>query len=158
VKLIIDPSCEPVEGALLYRVDEYSFATEPEPPSQGSCLTLNNTVQLIVDRTRNQVLNVEGYCPIARWRRARLIPPPHSVAGLRVEGAEFLPGAGVAIAQGEAMWPGHIDWKTGWVLLETPDERSPDHEEAVEFAPGSIAVLNEGKLVALWLHPEKLPG
>jgi hypothetical protein len=67
----------------------------------------------------------------------------------------MVPGVSIALDPPEMPWPVLVDAQTGWIRI---GQRGPEEDrEGVEFAPGAAAVLDDGRLVALWLHPERLP-
>src|SRR5262249_50821309 len=106
----------------------------------------------------NRIVFVTGFCPYQSWRPARLTVPRFTRAALVVEtDRELTPGVSTRLNSREARWPTLVDARAGWVCLEMPGGRAPLELRAVEFAPGCVAVIDNGQLVALWLHPQELP-
>ena len=133
---------------LLYRRAEYSFDVDPRPEDAAASLSLNE-VELEID-ARGRVLCVTGYCPYLTWLETSLSPPPFASGGLAAiipEGVQA--GASIDLDADIVRWPVYLN-REGWVCVGNPAERG---DEAVGFAPGSVAVLSRRYLVALWLHP-----
>lgn len=146
---------EPIGGTLVYREADYAFDTEPRPSTSGSSFTVNE-LELMLDDEEEGVLFVTGYCPHVGWRRAKLRAPLSRPGLLRGQHPpEAMAGGAVALNAREDRWPVLVDERNGWVRLGHGDPNMD--REAVNFAPGAIAVLDAGHLVALWLRPEKLP-
>jgi len=146
----------PAAGSLVYRAAEYSFATQPRPPSSGASLTINEIELMLGAEDRQQALFVEGYCPFQSWNKAVLRPPRARRGILRGElTGPVMPGVAIAVSSKDIRWPVHVDPETGWVRLGAG---KPELDPAgVAFAPGAIAVLECDQLLALWLRPERLP-
>jgi hypothetical protein len=136
----------PVHGRLVYRRGDRGLDVEPHPDSGGTSLLVNDT-QIELDEDARLVY-VWGYCPHESWQPARLEPPRSSLGRLSYSGQAIIPG--VSIRLNEQRWPVLFDDSTGWICLGDPAARG----DAVEFSPGATAVLNDGSLQALWLHPE----
>lgn len=136
----------PIVGQLIYRPDEHSIDVEPRP-EQGVASLLVNDVQIEVDEGGN-LIYVWGLCWHESWKPARLDPPTAAPGLLRYVGAEVVPGISRRLNAG-SHWLVSYDASSRWLCVG--DESSGG--EAVEFAPGSVAVLNEAQLVALWLRP-----
>jgi len=147
---------QPVAGKLVYRAAEYAFATEPRPVTCGTSFTINELELMMDDEEHRRVVLVEGYCPQPGWRASVLRPPVARPGILRGEAESPLPAGGaIAVHLKDDRWPVLVDLAAGWVRL---GKGAPDEDrEGVQFAPGAIAVLENGRLRALWLHPERLP-
>jgi hypothetical protein len=157
MKLVADPGKEVSRVALVYRAKDYAFSAEPRPADADTSLSVND-LELMVDGRDNRVVFVTGYCPHQAWRPAKLTVPQFRRAGLVVEtDRELPPGVSTRLNSREARWPVLVDARAGWVCLEMPGAREAAGLDAVEFAPGCLAVLDDGQLVALWLHPKELP-
>ena len=135
---------------LMYRPEEYSFDVEPKPQSGGSSLLVND-LQLEVDDD-GRIIYVWGLCPYHAWSEKSLNVPCARSGALMVDiPDDLVPGISIRITR--ERWPVAVDRRSGWVRLGS-DEAG---DEAIEFAPGSIALLSDGRLVSLWLHPCSLP-
>jgi len=138
------------DGRLVYRRAEYSFDTESRPNGRGISVSINE-VQLFVDDD-GRVIYVSGYCPFQGWGRTALGPPGFISAGLVI--ADLNPrsiqsGMAFGLNDLSSRWAVYVN-PDGWVCVGNPEARG---EQAIEFAPGSVAVLKGDTLVALWLHP-----
>lgn len=140
----------PRAGTLIYRAGEYSLVTEPNPGSFTALLV--NDVHIEVDED-GTALSVWGLCPHPSWIPRNLTPPAAVEGGLRAAGAALVPGVGIRLNPG-ARWSVFVDRACGWLCAGEPD--APPGE-AVRFAPGAVAVLRDGRLVALWIRPAQLP-
>lgn len=147
---------EPVVGRLIYRVEDYAFATEPRSVTSGASITINE-IELMLDEERQPcVVFVEGYCPHPGWRTAVLRPPLAHVGLLRLLAERPITAGSVTAMQAKGdRWPTLVDRAAGWIRVGhgNPDD---DHR-GIQFAPGAVGVLEGDRLRALWLHPECLP-
>lgn len=144
-----------LRGAVIYDTQYHSFdfvPAEPRDESSVSSVLLDDLELEISDLHR--VLWASGYCPYAYWKRARLVPPM-SRSGRLVAAIDppVVPGASVRIAR-PGIWPVIFDPNSRWVCIGSAEPAVQD--EAVEFAADSIAVVRNGTLSALWLHPMDL--
>lgn len=137
---------------LVYRRSEYAFDTEgPRPPECKASISINEVQLEYGDDKR--VRCVTGYCPYQGWKSTSWSPPDYSIAALIVLSPQKITaGAATGLNDLNSRWPVYINAE-GWVCLGEPSERG---EQAVEFAPGSVAVLRGDTLVALWLRPAML--
>jgi len=147
---------QPVAGKLIYRAADYAFDTEPAPTTCGASFAVNELQLMLDDEEQQRVVSVEGYCPYPGWRPAVLRPPVARAGILRGAGeGRVAAGSAIGVNSTNDRWPVLVDPAAGWVRVGKGD---PDEDcEGVEFAPGAIAVLEEDRLRALWLHPDRLP-
>jgi hypothetical protein len=151
IKLVINPLREITDTTLVYVPGDFSFNVIPLPRNAPGTL-LFGTLELHVELTDYCIVYVWGYAPHLGWKPAVLNPPSSKRAALIVTGTEFQPGIGRELAApGEKQ--GYVDINTGWVCLGNPSVQG----EAIEFAPGCIADIKDGRLLTLWLHPKELP-
>lgn len=135
----------PIEGRLVYRRSEQQVDTEP-PTDEGFASLLVNDVQ--IELTDAGLLrHVWGYCPDSSWTRQSLDAPKAEVGCLAFRG-NLVPG--VSRRLNAERWPVGRDESTGWICIGD----CTANFEAVAFAPGAIAMLASGEIVALWLKPE----
>jgi hypothetical protein len=153
INFTVDFSCQIDDGVLVYRPQDLAFSVEPRPKSADSSLVVN-TIELMVNRSNNQLVFVEGYCPYQGWKHKSLEPPVSQEGVLRISGVELKRGVAEPINSPGTYWEVHVDIATGWVCVGSEHTSGMT---AIEFARGCIAVLKEGNLVALWLHPRELP-
>lgn len=137
---------KPVHGRLVYRRNDRSFDVEPCPEGGVTSLQVNDT-QIELDEDGN-LIYVWGFCPHELWDPAQLQPPRSLPGRLSYSDKDIIPG--VSIRLNEQRWPVLFDESTGWLCIGNPAARG----EVVEFSPGATAVLDDGSLRALWLHPE----
>lgn len=146
---------QPERGKLVYRDTEYAFDTKPRPETCGASFTINELELMLDDEERQRVLFVAGYCPHSGWRPAVLNPRVAGRGLLRGFGTRVTAGGAIALNSRDDRWPVLVDGRSGWIRL---GRGSPDGDgDGTEFAPGALAVLEGDRLVALWLHPERLP-
>jgi len=110
-----------------------------------------NTVQLWFDDD-GRILFVDGYCPQQGWLQTPHHVPTYINAGLLVVNPEpksVQSGTAVRLNDLSNQWQVHVNTK-GWVCIGDPADHG---DEAIEFAPNCVAVLNGDSLVALWLRP-----
>jgi hypothetical protein len=136
----------PEPGQLVYVESDHGLNTVPSRETPGSSLEVGG-LALLLGEDGERVVGVAGQLP-RQGRHAAILRPPSARPGrLRVLGA---PDAGAAAAS----WPVHEDERTGWIRI---GEGSPwEDGKGVWFAPGAIAVVDDGRLRALWLRPERV--
>ncbi|MEK7528602.1 MAG: hypothetical protein AAB592_02465 [Patescibacteria group bacterium] len=149
---------EPIQGKVIFRSEEYSFDFEPRASGGGQSIAIND-LQLEFDLETFQILYIYGLCTYCLyWKQSILYPPPASHGKFFAEfmtNKEILPGMSYGYTE-PAEWPVYVDFDSGWVCIGQPEVAQKI--QAVEFATNSIAVLDNGKLIAIWLRPEDLLG
>jgi hypothetical protein len=149
----ITPGRPPTAGRLVYQTGDFAFATIPRPTGCVSSVSINE-LELMLDEETQRVVFVTGYCPRVGWQPDALQVPTRRAASLvAVLQEEAVPGTSIPLNDGR--WPVLVDWGSGWIRLGRGDP-SDDHA-GVEFAPGAVAILKEGELIALWLKPDLSP-
>ena len=144
----IIPGPIPFNGRLFYRKGEHSFDVEPQP--EWFATVVVNYLELAFDESKI-VLCVWGYCPYTLGEKVRLSPPERCRGKLVISSnVEWMRGCGRRLVDGKGWWPRYFDPKIGWVCLGNPKFVSG---EVVEFAPDCVAVLDAGRLRAIWLRP-----
>jgi hypothetical protein len=138
---------KPADGRLVYRSSDYSLDVEPRRGT-GLVSLLVNDVQIGVDED-GTLLHVWGYCPRESWKQTRLDVPTASPSKLRMPDIDIVPGASKRLNPLKR-WDTAFDASSGWLCIGNASSRG----EAVAFAPGAIAVVENGELAALWLHPQ----
>jgi hypothetical protein len=107
-------------------------------------------LELAVDEDYLTVSRVTGFLPPDYWIHCQLEEPKALSGELKVSGDIEM---GVAVGLVEAgEWPVYFDDSTGWICVGHPESKRGD--VSAEFATGSVAVVNDRMLRALWLHPE----
>jgi hypothetical protein len=153
-------SPSPVSGHPLYAGEDYAFnfrmdlrEKENRVGKHGTTSFVVGTLQLEVAVDNPFCLYVWGYCPMGRWERSSLSPPMAQRGSLRASYEKSLiSGVSVGI---EEMMPANywFDPDSGWFCAGTTEAASPG-AQAVEFASGCLAVVADGRLLSLWVHPE----
>jgi len=150
MKFAIDDSVWNRGSELVYRAQEYSFDSDPRPEGCISSVVVND-LELEVD-DEGVVICVTGLCPHLAWQRTERAPPPARRHVLRVIDQEWVPGISKRLTSpGE--WPMFVNRSVGYVCVGSPEGRGV----GIEFAPGCVAVLQDGQLLALWLRPKGIP-
>jgi hypothetical protein len=152
MRLVVDRTKRVVDSVLVYKMQEYAFATEPRPAGADTSLSANE-VQLMVSGKDHQLLFVTGYCPYQSWHQTFLHVPSFTRAGLVVAEIDLQPGISIQLNRREARWPVQVDVQSGWVCIGDAQSKG----EGIEFAPGCVAVILDGQLVAIWLQPKEIP-
>ncbi len=138
---------------LIYHSEQYSFDVEPRTETGITSLVIND-LQLEIDES-GRILCAWGFCPYQNWKYTDSLPPSFTPGSLAIDiEIEIVPGVSHRLTKpGE--WPIFVNSKAGWVCVGKLD--SPHRANSVEFSTNSIAVLEDGLLKAIWLHPEQLP-
>ncbi len=137
----------PVSGRLVYRRSERSLDLEPRPV-KGVTSLLVNDVQIEVDED-GRLLYVWGLCPHESWATARLDAPTMKPGRLQFVNGPLTPGVSKRLNQ-HGRWSVIYDEASKWLCIGDASVKA----EMIEFAPGALAMLNDGELTALWLHPD----
>lgn len=153
MRFIVDKTREPRDLTLVYLPRDYAFSAEPRPADCAYAVGIND-LELMIDEEELIIVFATGYCPHPSWQPAKLRPPRAIRAVLLAEAdTALLPGRTVGLTARDQRWPVFVDVENGWVCLGPPDRAG----RAIEFASGCVAVLEEGALVSVWLHPKELP-
>ena len=150
-------------GKVTYSSEDHSFDFERHNDLGLSVVTslviFHDYIQLDIDHT-GRILWVWGLCPHQSWKPTKLLPPisMHGILNVNLNDiqnidGEITPGVSIRVPEAES-WPVFVNKKQEWVCIGEPNISVL--YEAVEFASHTIAVLVEGKLKAVWLHPETL--
>jgi hypothetical protein len=140
-----------VNGALIYRPDEYSFDVEPVPAGFTSILV--NDLSLEVDRS-GRMVSVWGLCPHPGWERAHLLSPSADICDIFVVADTPLQGGVSQRLNPEQRWPVLADTESGWVCVRS----SQTGRSNAAILPGAILELDDaGQLCAVWLKPQTFP-
>lgn len=135
---------------LIYDRESYAFITEGCDEDHAS-ISIND-LQLAIDETR-RIMYVWGLCPLINYELTTEFPQHYSSHTLIAElGKE--PEPGVAYGLNKDRWPIYINKEKGWVCIGNPQVQG---KKLIKFAPDCIATIENDEIIALWLHPEKLP-
>ncbi|MEL7648771.1 MAG: hypothetical protein AAGU76_11800 [Sedimentibacter sp.] len=135
-------------GSLIYCKDENSF--DFVPSNNADILLLVGYLHIGVDSETMTVQQVWGFQPYEGWIKKTLSIPDFIEGELMVEG-DILPGMSYRVNGGEN-WTAQFDSQTGWVCIG--ESEKVNRASFIKFADNTIAVINEGKLIALWLKPK----
>lgn len=138
---------QPVGGRLVYRRSECSLDVEPIPAG-GVAALLVNDVQIEIDED-GRLIFVWGLCPRAAWITASLQPPGADAGRLQLVGGTVIPGVSRRLNP-VGRWAVFHDPGSRWLCIG----RASGTGDGVAFAPGAIAQVDGGELIALWLRPE----
>jgi hypothetical protein len=152
MRIVVDSTKSVVNSVLVYRMQEFAFGAEPRPEHADSSVSLNE-VQVMVSTEDNQLLFVTGYCPYQSWHQSPLRVPTFIRRALVITDVELQPGVSIQLNRGDERWRVQVDTRSGWVCLGNAELESL----GVEFAPGCVAMLLDGQLIALWLRPKEIP-
>jgi hypothetical protein len=134
-------------GSLIYCKEENSF--DFVPSNNADILLLVGYLHIGVDSETMTAQQVWGLQPYESWINKTLDIPNYIEGELMVEG-DIVPGMTYRIEESEN-WTAQFDSGTGWVCIgESEKVKSTSF---IKFADNTIAVINEGKLKALWLKP-----
>lgn len=149
-KLILDDDTRPWPGTLVYNAEDFSFDTLRRT-QEGESSLLVNDLQIELDE-ESRLLFVWGLCPASAWNQIDAAVPPAKPGVLRLEGGPMIPGTSRRL-NAESRWSVGVNSGAGWVCVG--DESA--HGDVIQVGPGAVAVLDDGKLRALWLRPVVLP-
>lgn len=152
MKFLIQKPQEDQTFSLVYRAEDYSFDIEPLNGTGDTSIMIND-LQLEIDH-EGKIMYVWGFCPLIQYKETEESPQKyksHSLVALL--DSPPIPGISYRLNE-DRRWPIYINERKGWVCLGNP---TIIDKKLIEFAPNSIATMDGQELVAVWLHPEKLP-
>lgn len=149
MRFSIDNNIAIQDRLLTYLTDEYSFNIEPATNEVEFEVLINN-LNLTVSQGNN-VVQVMGMCSHEGWIPADFEVPKYAGGALKVL-TDLEPGFSYRLNK-DKNWQVFVNKKTGWICIGNPTHKS----NAVEFCKNCIAVLDNEKLVAIWLKPKRLP-
>jgi hypothetical protein len=151
MKFLIGKPQEDQNFSLVYQ--SYYFDTEPRATGDYDRSILINYLELELDEM-GRTICIGGYQPLTKYEETDEAPTNYQAQSLVVVlGEPAVPGVLHRLNK-DAMWPIYINKKKGWVCLGNP---KTDDKQLIEFAPGCVATIEGQELIALWLHPKKLP-
>lgn len=144
------PSTRIANSALVYRVDEYSFARVPQ--HENFCSVLVNDLNLELNK-HGLVVSIWGLSPYMNWR-ARALSPPSAQFGDVV----FIPDKplvrGISVRLESERWPVWVDKSSGWVRMDGGCNATTSVKI---FADVILEVDSAGRLCSIWLKPDRVP-
>lgn len=134
-------------GSLMYYRDENSF--DFIPSNNTDIFLLVGYLHIGIDSETMTAQQVWGLQPYEFWIKKTLDVPNFILGELMVEG-DIVPGMTYRI-EGCENWTTEFDSETGWVCIG--ESKKIINDLFIKFADDTIAVINNGKLKALWLKP-----
>lgn len=134
------------KGELLYIGQEYSLYFSLPCPNIDVGIAFGESTELGVVLELNEIVNINGYSPKSSWIRQHL-NFPNSRKGCLLVNFERKPNKGECLSLDPHCLT-YYDEKAGFICIG--DYRLEDSDDSVEFADNIIAVVREGKLVAVW--------
>lgn len=152
MKFLIQEPQEDQNFSLVYRPEDYSFDVEPLDGTGDTSIMIND-LQLEID-DEGKIMYVWGLCPLIKYEETDEFPFKYKTASLvALLGKLPVPGISYRLNEGQR-WPIYVNKEKGWVCLGDPNTKG---EQLIEFAPNCVATMDGQELIAVWLHPEKLP-
>ncbi len=152
MKFLIREPQEDQNFSLVYRPEDYSFDVEPLDGTGDTTIMIND-LQLEIDH-EGKVMYVWGLCPLIKYEETDEFPFKYK-SGSLVALLDKPPVLGISYRLNEDQkWPIYVNKKKGWVCLGDPNTKD---KQLIEFAPNSVAAMDGQELIAVWLHPERLP-
>ena len=150
MKFFIQERTKKQNTSLLY--GDYWFYMEPYD-KYGFTSILVNDIELNVN-DEGRITDVCGYCPLIEYKETNEFPEDYKNYSLIVILDNLpVPGASVRLTDVKG-WPMYINKKKGWVCIGNPDT---ENKQLIEFVPHCVATMEGQELIAVWLHPQKLP-
>lgn len=146
------PSTGSARFDVIYRIEDYSFDASPRPQGGLTSLAINE-IQIDVARD-GRLLYAWGYCPYLGWKETTATPEATGEYVITLADEELEQGVSIKLNP-DKRWPAYVNYRTGWVGILESTERL-DRPGAL-FAAGSMALLDDARLVGLWLHPRSVP-
>jgi hypothetical protein len=148
MRFILQPTNVSADFHLIYRNEEHSFDIEPFIGGGISSIMINY-LQLEIDEN-GKILYVWGYCPLIKFEETNKFPKNYKFGKLfALLDEPIIPGISHRLNEEEA-WPVYINKKRQWICLGNPEI---DNKQLIQFAPNSIAVLENNTIIAIWLNP-----
>ncbi|MDR3624159.1 MAG: hypothetical protein P4L16_03345 [Chlamydiales bacterium] len=152
MKFLIQKPQKDQNFSLIYRPEDYSFDVEPLNGTGDTSIMIND-LQLEIDH-EGKIMYVWGLCPLIKYEKTDEFPFKYKTGSL-VALLDKPPVLGISYRLNEDQrWPIYINRKKGWVCLGNPKTKD---KQLIEFAPNCVATMDGQELIAVWLHPEKLP-
>lgn len=152
MKFLIQEPQEDQNFSLIYRNEDYSFDREPHDGTGFTSIMIND-LQLEIDE-EGKIIYVWGLCPLILHEETNEVPSEYKACSLvALLNRPPVPGISYRLNE-DKRWPIYINKKKGWVCLGNPETKN---KQLIEFAPNCVATMDGQELIAVWLHPEKLP-
>lgn len=149
MKFIIKYKKQEFLGRPIYFSEQMSFMYEPWRENNYSLMLGAAYTSLDINLEDMTAVQISGCNPKRIWKKCNLTPPTAKEGVLNfVTDEELLPGSGFDYSDD---WQTLYNPKNGWICLGNPYYNNLF--ECVKFARDTIAVVQEGKLTALWVCP-----
>jgi hypothetical protein len=148
-------SALPTQFDVFFNEAESSIDAKPRPQG-GIASVLLNYLQLEIGEDGTVLFAWGLFDARSTWRHTNSYPYAYSTGTLvaHVE-RPVTPGVSIRL-DGNQKWTAYANLSQGWLCLGDPNASS--NCRMIEFAPGTVAVLCESQLVAVWLKPINLSG
>lgn len=148
MEIEIGPEWTTANYQIEYHSSQHSFLATPQP-SGGIASILFNDLQLEIDDS-GLVLYVWGLFPhLSRCMATDFMAPVAEKRLLRFSGIEEIT-PGVSVRYNSVPWDCFVNMRSGWVGVGNP--KAVEESLAIEFGPNQIAVIDNGKIVTVWLR------
>lgn len=152
MEFTLDTKATKKNFSLIYREEEYSFDIEPSQEAGFVSIMINNLYLEINEK--GEVLYLWGLCPLLNYKEISNQPQNFQSYNLKISlDEELIPGLSYRL-NSSGNWPIYVNKKSKWVCIGDPNLKG---KKLIEFAPDSVASLDQEKLMAIWLHLEKFP-
>lgn len=132
---------------LIYDDPARSFFARGESETVYSLLV--NDLEIHVD-AQDCVVYVDGYCPRETWADAVISPPDTQEGEIRVlKSIDLARGESARLTTTPTEWPAAFDRRRGWLCVGSPSH--PPSGEAIRINEGTILVLKDEAIAAIWL-------
>jgi hypothetical protein len=145
--LVPQPAEPYLRFKVVYHQGDHAFNTLPPIQFYGYTLSVN---EIGLPLTPDYIfLCAHGYCPIESWTPCKLYPPKAEFRQLKLMvDKDLVPGVTMPIHR--ERFQAFFDESGKWFCLG--DHSRHDFTFAIEFAPGSILVVDQNIVRALWLR------
>ena len=124
-----------------YIAEDYSFTYEGGYPDSS---VLINCLELGIDSETGIAVQISGYHSYMIWK-GKSLTPPEAKDGALIMSDKIESGVTYGIKDNVTTY---YDKSNGWVCIGT---RNCDNADCVRFSENCIAVVNDGKLAAVWV-------
>jgi len=136
-----------LEGKLIYISDDFSFDTINRQISGVTSVIVNDIqIDISIDHL---VIAVWGICPHTVWQPGHVPKPVSQIGRLWLE-KDITPGVSIRVTKLSEYWPITFDQFSGWLRV---GQDALKGDQSIEFIEGCVAILREGQIVGLCLHP-----
>lgn len=147
IKFVVDYKKLNFNHNLIYLLSEMSFYVNYSNKDVYSLMLGSGYVGLDIDVESSKALGITGYSCKTYWKKHKLKVPQYRTGELKIVSKEkLLSGTGSYYAKD---WETFYDPASGWICIGSKDDSTKN--DCVEFFKNIIAVVNNEKLVAIWI-------